>query len=59
MQIFAKYYTDKTCKKTPLFVHLDVKRTKFESELKMLMLLLSPSNIYKRKQAKFGVLLFS
>jgi hypothetical protein len=49
LQLFAKYYTDKVCKETLLFVHLDVKRTDFESKLKMLMLLLSPSNIYTRK----------
>ena len=49
LQLFSKYYTDKLYKKTPLFVHLDVKRTDFGSKLKMFMLVLSPSNIYTRK----------
>jgi hypothetical protein len=33
LQLFAKYYTDKVCKKTPLFVHLDVKSMDFEFKL--------------------------
>jgi hypothetical protein len=49
LQLFSKYYTDNVYKKTPLFVHLDVKRTDFGSKLKMFMLLLSPSDIYTRK----------